>query len=238
MELTGKSALVTGASRGLGRAVALGLVRAGMHVTVTARHEDAIETAAREIGAEGPGRAMGVASDVRDYASLSAAVGRAVEAFGSLDVVVANAGVGVFAPIDSLAVEDWQRAIDTNLTGVFHTVKASLDALKRSRGTVITIGSLAGANFFAGGAAYNASKFGLTGFSQAIMLDLRKHGIKVSLIMPGSVATHFGGDGPGPEDAWKIQPEDLAEMVLYLLRTPERTLPSKVEVRPTHPPGS
>jgi 3-oxoacyl-[acyl-carrier protein] reductase len=238
MEISGKTALVTGASRGIGRAVAQALVEAGMNVTLTSRHADDVERAAEELSGAGDGRALGVACDVREYEALERAVDATLERFGGLDAVVANAGVGAFAPVDSMSLEAWRTTIDTNLSGVFYTVKASVEALKRSQGTLITIGSLAGANFFAGGAAYNASKFGLAGFSQAVMLDLRKHGIKVSTIMPGSVATHFSGSAPGPGEAWKIQPEDLAEMVLYLLRTPQRTLPSKIEVRPSRPPGS
>jgi 3-oxoacyl-[acyl-carrier protein] reductase len=238
MDVNGKTALVTGATRGIGRAIAQALVGAGMNVTLTSRHEDAARAAAEDFEAGGPGRAHGVGCDVRDYAALERAVAATVERFGGLDVVIANAGVGAFAPIDAMDLDTWRTTLDTNLTGVFYTVKASVEELKKSRGALITIGSLAGANFFAGGAAYNASKFGLTGFTQAVMLDLRKHGIKVSTIMPGSVATHFSGDAPGPDDVWKIQPEDLAEMVLYLLRTPPRTLPSKIEVRPSRPPGS
>ena len=237
MDVKGKTALVTGASRGIGRAIAQALAEAGMNVTLTARDGAAVEGLADELQASGEAGALGLSCDVRDYGSLERAVAATLERFGSLDAVIANAGVGAFAPIDSMSLEMWRTTLDTNLTGVFHTVKASVEALKRSQGTIITIGSLAGANFFAGGAAYNASKFGLAGFSQAVMLDLRKHGIKVSTIMPGSVATHFGGDAPGSEDAWKIQPEDLAEMVLYLLRTPRRTLPSKIEVRPSQPPS-
>jgi len=238
MELSGKTALVTGASRGIGRAVAQALLAAGMNVTLTSRHAEDVARAAEELSAAGDGRALGVACDVREYEALERAVDATLERFGSLDAVVANAGIGAFAPIDAMSLDTWRATIDTNLSGVFYTVKASVEALKRSQGTLITIGSLAGTNFFAGGAAYNASKFGLAGFSQAVMLDLRKHGIKVSTIMPGSVATHFSGSAPGPDEAWKIQPEDLAEMVLYLLRTPQRTLPSKVEVRPSRPPGS
>jgi 3-oxoacyl-[acyl-carrier protein] reductase len=238
MDVTGKTALVTGATRGIGRAIADALLGAGMNVTLTSRHEDAAERAAADLAGGDAAHALGVGCDVRDYQALERAVAATVERFGGLDVVIANAGVGAFAPIDRMDLETWRTTLDTNLTGVFHTVKASVEALKKSRGALITIGSLAGTNFFAGGAAYNASKFGLTGFTQAVMLDLRKHGIKVSTIMPGSVATHFGGDAPGPDDAWKIQPEDLAEMVLYLLRTPQRTLPSKIEVRPSRPPGS
>ena len=150
-------------------------------------------------------------------------------------MLVANAGVGHFAPIETLTEELWKDTIDTNLTGVFNSVKASLEALKKSKGYIITIASLAGANFFENGAAYNASKFGLVGFTQAIMLDLRKHGIKVSTIMPGSVATHFNNHTPNDADAWKIQPEDIGEIVLNLLQMNPRTLPSKIEVRPSMP---
>jgi NADP-dependent 3-hydroxy acid dehydrogenase YdfG len=131
--------------------------------------------------------------------------------------------------------EQWSETIDINLTGVFNTVKAGLDELIANEGYLFTIASLAGTNFFAKGAAYNASKFGLVGFTQAVMLDLRQHNVKVSTIMPGSVATHFNGHEPSPEDAWKIQPEDLGQMVIDLLKMPARTLPSKVEVRPSFP---
>jgi 3-oxoacyl-[acyl-carrier protein] reductase len=155
--------------------------------------------------------------------------------FGQLDVLVANAGVGHFAPIDTMTEEDWNSTIDTNLTGVFNSVKASIDALKASKGYIITIASLAGTNFFENGAAYNASKFGLVGFSQAIMLDLRKYGIKVTTIMPGSVATQFNNHTPDEKDAWKIQPEDVGQMVSDLLNMSPRTLPSKIEVRPSMP---
>ncbi len=235
-KLDGKAAIVTGASKGIGLAIADALVRAGMNVTLTARHHDEVERAAQRLGEGGPGRALGLACDVRDFGQLRGVVDRTLDAFGAVDALVANAGVGRFAPIDQMTLEDWADVIDTNLTGVFLTVKAAVDALKRSRGTIVTIGSLAGTNFFAGGAAYNASKFGLAGFSQAIMLDLREHGVKVSTIMPGSVATHFNDHEPSEADAWKIQPEDIGEMVLYLLTTAERTLPSKIEVRPSRPP--
>jgi 3-oxoacyl-[acyl-carrier protein] reductase len=149
--------------------------------------------------------------------------------------VVANAGVGHFASIETLTEEEWKETIDTNLTGVFNTVKAGIDALKQSKGYIITIASLAGTNFFETASAYNASKFGLVGFTQAVMLDLRKYGIKVSTIMPGSVATHFNNHVPGDADAWKIQPEDIGELVLDLLKMNPRTLPSKIEVRPSMP---
>lgn len=135
-----------------------------------------------------------------------------------------------------LSVDDWKDTIDTNLNGLFYSVKASVEALKKTEGYIITISSLAGTNYFAGGAAYNASKFAVTGFSQAIMLDLRDKGVKVSTIMPGSVATHFNGNEPSEEDAWKIQSEDIGELVGDLLKMNPRTLPSKIEVRPARPP--
>ena len=139
-----------------------------------------------------------------------------------LDVLVANAGVGHFGGIDELTPEQWKETIDTNLTGVFYSVKASLEALKKSKGYVITMASLAGTNFFAGGSAYNASKFGLVGFTQAMMLDVRNAGVRVTTIMPGSVATYFNDHQPSDKDAWKIQPEDIAQMVLDLLAFPNR----------------
>lgn len=141
----------------------------------------------------------------------------------------------VFASIDTMSEKTWKETIDTNLTGVFNSVKASVEALKKTKGYIITIASLAGTNFFENGAAYNASKFGLVGFSQAIMLDLRKYGVKVSTIMPGSVATYFNNHTPGDADAWKIQPEDVGELVLDILKMNPRTLPSKIEVRPSLP---
>src|SRR5205814_4142202 len=173
--------------------------------------------------------------DVSSLASETAAIKAVIEHFGQLDVLVANAGVGHFASIETLTEVAWKEMIDTNLTGVFNSVKASLTSLKQSKGYIITIASLAGTNFFANGSGYNASKFGLVGFSQAIMMDLRQYGIKVTTIMPGSVATHFNEHTPTDADAWKIQPEDIGQIVIDLLNMNPRTLPSKIEVRPTIP---
>ena len=184
----------------------------------------------------GQGEAIGLAADVRDLQSQEKAVEAVIGKWGSLDILLANAGIGHFGSIESLTADQWKETIDTNLTGVFFSVKASLDALKKSRGYVITIASLAGTNFFAGGSAYNASKFGLVGFSQAMMLDVRNAGIKVTTIMPGSVATYFNDHEPSEKDAWKIQPEDIGQMVVDLLKMHPRTLPSKIEVRPSMPP--
>lgn len=158
-----------------------------------------------------------------------------MDRWGQIDVLIANAGVGHFAPVDELSLREWDQMINTNLSGVFYSLRASIEALKESKGYFISIASLAGTNFFASGSGYNATKFGLVGFTQAAMLDLRPHGIKVSTIMPGSVATFFNNNEPSEKDAWKIQPEDIGQMVVDLLMMPERTLPSKVEVRPTRP---
>jgi NADP-dependent 3-hydroxy acid dehydrogenase YdfG len=174
-------------------------------------------------------------SDVSSLESETQAIQKVTDHFGQLDVLIANAGVGYFASIEDLTPEQWKSTIDTNLTGVFNSVKASLPSLKNSKGYIITIASLAGTNFFENGSAYNASKFGLVGFSQAIMLDLRKHDIKVTTIMPGSVATEFNDHEVSSKDAWKIQPEDIGDIVANLLNMHPRTLPSKIEVRPSKP---
>jgi 3-oxoacyl-[acyl-carrier protein] reductase len=234
-KLTGKTGLITGGSKGIGYGVAEVLIKAGMDVTITARSETDVQEAAAKLSDLGGGKALGLRCDVRDLSAQQDIVKETLNTFGSLDALIANAGVGHFAPIDEMSPEHWAEVIDINLTGVFNSVKASVEQLKKSRGFIITIASLAGANFFAKGAAYNASKFGLVGFTQAIMLDLRKHGIKVSTIMPGSVATYFDDHEPSEADSWKIQPEDIGDMVLYLLTTPARTLPSKIEVRPSFP---
>jgi len=225
-----KVALITGATKGIGYGIAEALLKQGVKVAITSRSQKSADEAAQKLG----GNVLGIAADVKDFKSQQEAVAKTIEKFGSLDFLIANAGVGHFAPIDELSVEDWEETIDTNLTGVFYSVKAALEAIIKAKGYIITISSLAGTNFFAGGSAYNASKFGLTGFSQSIMLDLRKHDVKVTTIMPGSVATHFAEHTPDKEkDAWKIQPEDIGQMVADLLNMNPRTLPSKIEVRPT-----
>ncbi|MFA5593677.1 MAG: SDR family oxidoreductase [Trueperaceae bacterium] len=232
MDISGKTALVTGATRGIGRATAHALVGAGMNVVLTARNGEEAGRVARELTQAGPGRAMGLACDVRDLTSVEGVVNVTLGEFGALDLLVANAGVGGRASIVDLEPEFWHEVMNTNLTGAFHSVKVAVPALIESEGMIITIGSLAGANFFAGGAAYNASKFGLLGFTQAVMLDLRDHGVRVSTIMPGSVATTFADRAVTDQDAWKLDPADIAETVLYLFRMPARALPSKVEIRP------
>lgn len=234
-ELKGKTALITGGSKGIGLGIAEAMAKQGMRVAVTSRHfEDAkkVEDHLLSIGAQA---AIAIDCDVRDWQAQQKVVSTILAEWSQLDVVIANAGVGNFAPVDKLTHEDWHATMDINLTGVFYTLQASVEALKGSKGYLITIASLAGTNFFANGTAYNASKFGLVGFTQAAMLDLRPHGIKVSTIMPGSVATYFNNHVPSDADAWKIQPEDIGQMVIDMLKMNPRTLPSKIEVRPSMP---
>ncbi|HLW19944.1 MAG TPA: SDR family oxidoreductase [Cyclobacteriaceae bacterium] len=231
-----KTAIITGGSTGIGYGIAIALAKAGMKVAITSRSQQRADEAAEQLKNEGFEDVIAIEADVRILEDQQKAVKRTLEAWGQVDLFVANAGVGHFAPIGELSVELWDETIATNLTGPFYSIKASLDALKASKGFFITISSLAGTNFFAGGSAYNASKFGLTGFSQSIMLDLRQFGIRVSTIMPGSVATGFNDHTVDDKDAWKIQIEDIGELVVDLFKMNPRTLPSKIEVRPTQPP--
>ena len=232
--LENKVAYITGGSKGIGFGIAKKLLDAGMRVAITSRHINEAKKAAQSLSKDNS-KILALESDVTSLESETHAIKKVVEQFGALDVLVANAGIGHFASIEDLTPEIWKQTIDTNLTGVFNSVKASLQQMKKSKGYIITIGSLAGINFFENGSAYNASKFGIVGFSQAIMLDLRKHDIKVTTIMPGSVATNFNDHEVSEKDAWKIQPEDIGEMVVNLLNMHPRTLPSKIEVRPLKP---
>ena len=232
MSLRNKVALVTGGSKGIGYGIARALLGEGMQVAITSRSQSSADEAAHALAPDSD-RVLAIEADVSSYESQQQCVQKIIDTWGQVDVVIANAGVGHFASIEDLTVEDWQETIDTNLTGVFYTVKSSVEALKKSKGYLFTISSLAGTNFFPKGSAYNASKFGLTGFTQAVMLDLRKYDIKVTTIMPGSVATYFNGHVPNDEDGWKIQIEDLGQMVVDLLQMHPRVLPSKIEVRPS-----
>ena len=233
----GKVALITGGSKGIGFGVAEALLNLDMKVAITSRSEDSAVRAAKQLTQIGRGKVLGVVADVRNYRSQQEAARVVMEKWGHIDILVANAGIGHFGSVEDLSIEEWQDTIDTNLSGVFYSIKAALPALKESKGYIITISSLAGTNFFEGGAAYNASKFGVTGMTQAIMLDVRKHGIKVSTIMPGSVATHFNDNEPSDKDSWKIQREDIGDLVVNLIKMNPRTLPSKIEVRPSQPPS-
>ncbi len=235
-DLSGKIAIVTGGSKGIGRAIAAALAAAGADVVVTSRNEEEARTAATEIAELGQGRTLGLGADVRDYEAVKTMVGETVKALGGLDILIANAGVGAFAPIDEMDAETWNRVIDTNLTGVFYSCREAIPELKkRGGGWIITIGSVAGRYTMPGGTAYNASKWGLRGFTEALMLDVRHHGIRVSTIMPGTVDTYFNDNLPSGE-SWKLAPADVARVVIQLLEHDPRSLPSKIEIRPSQPP--
>lgn len=231
--LKNKVAYITGGTKGIGLGIAKVLLDSGMRVAISGRNGEEAQKAASALGDKS--NVIGIQSDVRNFVDEQAAVEQILDHFGQLDVVVANAGLGHFKPVDEMTLDEWNQMIDTNLTGAFHTLKATVEELKKSEGYYITISSLAGTNFFETASGYNASKFGVVGFTQAAMLDLRKYGIKVSTIMPGSVATYFNSHVPSDSDAWKIQPEDIGQLVLDLLKMNPRTLPSKIEVRPTRP---
>lgn len=233
MNLKDKVAYITGGSKGIGYGTAKKLIAEGMKVAISGRTLKTVQEAATALGSKD--QVLAIESDVTKLKDEQNAVAAIMDKWGQLDVVLANAGVGNFAPIDQMTDEEWHQMINTNLNGVFHTLKASVEALKQSKGYYMTLASLAGTNFFENGAGYNATKFGVVGFTQAAMLDLRQYGIKVSTIMPGSVATHFNDHTPSEKDAWKIQPEDIGELVFDLLKMNPRTLPSKIEVRPTRP---
>ena len=232
-----KVAFITGGSKGIGFGIAEKLVQNGYNVAITGRNENSLQKAVENLKKLCDCEVIGIVSDVRKLIDEQQAVDQVLRVWNRLDVAIANAGVGHFAPIQEMTAQQWNDVIDINLTGVFNTTKAALNALIKSKGYLITIASLAGTNFFKTGAAYNASKFGLVGFTQAVMLDVRSQGVKVTTIMPGSVATHFNDRTPSEADAWKIQPEDIGQMVVDLLNMNPRTLPSKVEVRPSIPPS-
>jgi 3-oxoacyl-[acyl-carrier protein] reductase len=236
--LQGKICVVTGATRGIGRAIAQMLVDGGAYVAICGRRQESVDQTVAELGGNGD-KVAGKAADVRDHRSVGELFRFVDERFGGVDVLVNNAGVGIFHPISELSVQDWQYTIETNLSGVFYCTREAIQRFGSRLGTgrgghIVNISSLAGKNPFAGGAAYNASKFALTGFSEAVMLDSRNDNVRVSYVMPGSVATDFSGHGATGQD-WKIWPEDVAEIVRMLLEMPERTLISRVEVRPSRP---
>ena len=205
--IAGKACIVTGSTKGIGLSVATALAEAGADVVVSSRSADDVDRVVAALDARSPGRVIGIACDVSRVEDCQELIGGAVEELGRLDVLINNAGVGIFASITELSIEDWQRQVDTNLGGVFYCSKAAVPHLKESEGAwIVNVGSLACRNSFAGGTGYNASKFGLFGLSEAMMLDLRHDDIRVATIMPGSVNTDFGGSPASPEAAWKLLP--------------------------------
>ncbi len=232
-----KAAIVTGSTKGIGRAIAEGLLDAGARVAISARNPQEVAAAAKDLERAHAGRILARPCDVRREDQVAALFAETERAFGGVDILVNNAGVGLFRNLEEMSLEEWNSVIETNLTGVFLCSRAAIPRMrKRGGGYIFNISSLAGKNAFPSASAYNASKFGLNGMSEALMQEVRYDGIKVSYLMPGSVATQFSGTAPGPEDAWKIQPQDIARIVLDLLNQEPRTLPSAVEIRPSKPP--
>lgn len=229
-----KVAYITGGTKGIGFGIAQVLLQNGIKVAISGRKQEDAEAAANLLSQD-QSMVLGIASDVKNFEDEKNAVSEIIKKFGRLDYVIANAGLGIFKPIDQLDTADWNSMIDTNLTGVFHSLKASVESLKKTEGYFISIASLAGTNFFENGTGYNASKFGVVGFTQAAMIDLRKYNIKVSTILPGSVSSNFNNNEPSEKDAWKIQPEDIGELIVDLFKMNPRTLPSKIEIRPSKP---
>jgi 3-oxoacyl-[acyl-carrier protein] reductase len=231
----GKVAIVTGGSRGIGFAIARALVAQGVHVTITGVDEARLSEARRRIQGAGPGGVEALPADVRRYDEVERMIAATVSRFGGLDFLINNAGVGHFADVAEMSPDQWSRVIDTNLTGVFYACHAAIPHLRqRGGGFIINISSLAGKNAFAGGAAYCASKSALNAFSEALMQEVRYDDIRVSYVMPGSVATGFSGDETRGAD-WKTSAAEVAEVVLNLLRHDPRSLPSRVELRPSKP---
>jgi NAD(P)-dependent dehydrogenase (short-subunit alcohol dehydrogenase family) len=234
--LRGRVAVVTGGSRGIGLAVARALVGEGVNVGVTGRDESRLSAARSTIAGAGTGLVEALRADVRDYAQARGAIDAVAARFGGLDILINNAGVGLFADVADMTPEQWSEVIDTNLTGIFFTCHAAIPHLRRRRGGfIVNVSSLAGRNAFAGGAAYCASKSGLNAFSEALMQEVRYDDIRVSYVMPGSVATGFSGGAESQGADWKISVDDVAEVVMNLLHHPARSLPSRVELRPSKP---
>jgi len=237
MILKAKNAIVTGGSKGIGRAIAEALRRESVSICIAARHQSEIDETIKELNQGDEGRAIGFVCDVRDYDQVRALVDYTVKELGGLDILVNNAGIGTFQKVEDTTPEDFRAVLETNVFGVFHCCHEAIPQMKRrGGGYIINISSLAGVNAHPQMAAYNASKFGLNGFSEALMQEVRHDNIKVSYIMPGSVNTEFGGDSPSDEKTWQLTPRDIARVVIDLLHHDDRSLPSRVEIRPSKPP--
>ncbi len=234
MNTRAHTAVITGGSKGIGLAIAEAFAAAGYNVVIAGRDEAALADAGKRLSSSSAG-VMASRTDVRDAAAVQRMIDEAAERFGGIDVLVNNAGVGRFAPVDEMSLDDWHTVIDTNLNAVFYCTKAALPHLRKSDSAyVVNISSLAGKNWFAGGAAYCASKAGVNAFSESLMQDVRQHDIRVSYVMPGSVSTDFNSKGSKPAD-WKLAASDVAEVVLNLVKSDKRALASRVEMRPSKP---
>ena len=237
MILKAKNAIVTGGTKGIGRAIAEALRRESVSICIAARHQSEIDETIKELNQGDEGRAIGFVCDVRDYDQVRALVDYTVKELGGLDILVNNAGIGTFQKVEDTTPEDFRAVLETNVFGVFYCCHEAIPRMKMGGGGyIINISSLAGVNAHPQMAAYNASKFGLNGFSEALMQEVRHDNIKVSYIMPGSVNTEFGGDSPSDEKTWQLTPRDIARVVIDLLHHDDRSLPSRVEIRPSKPP--
>jgi 3-oxoacyl-[acyl-carrier protein] reductase len=237
MDLKGKVAIVTGGTKGIGRGIAEALIGEQANVCISARKESEIDEATASLNRLGGGKAIGFTCDVRAHSEVKLLFESVASQLGGLDVLINNAGIGRFAPVEEMSPEDFRAVLETNLFGVFYCCHEAIPLMKnRGGGYIINISSLAGANPHPRMAAYNASKFGLNGFSEALMQEVRHDNIKVSYIMPGSVNTAFGGDTPNAQNSWQLQPSDIARVVIDLLHHDARSLPSRVEIRPSKPP--
>jgi NAD(P)-dependent dehydrogenase (short-subunit alcohol dehydrogenase family) len=240
-QLDGKIALITGGTRGIGLAIARALLLRNARVVVCSRNakdvNDAVEKLRAKVHGENENSIYGFACDVRSYPQVQDLFRLLDAQVGGLDIIINNAGVGSFQRVEEMAVDEWSRVLETNLSGVFYCCKEAIPQMKkRGGGYIINIGSLAGKEAFAGAAAYCASKFGLVGFSEALMQELRYEHIKVSYVMPGSVNTSFGRhEEQDPATTWKLLPDDVAQVVIDLLEMEPRALPSRVELRPSEP---
>ncbi|HEX7181277.1 MAG TPA: SDR family oxidoreductase [Thermoanaerobaculia bacterium] len=232
-----KVAVVTGGNRGIGRGITEALLGDGWRVFLCSRSQGSLDPALAELRERFGERVAGRPVDARNQGEVDAFAGWVLQEAGRIDCLVNNAGIGRFGPVDELTGDQWREVLQTNLDGCFYFIRAVAPAMKRQgEGWIFNIASLAGKNPFAGGAAYNASKFGLIGLSEAAMLDLRQHGVRVAAILPGSVDTGFGQRSDRKDRSWMLQPEDIASMVLHLLSYPSNALPSLVEMRPSRPP--
>jgi 3-oxoacyl-[acyl-carrier protein] reductase len=232
-----KVAIVTGSTKGIGLGIAKALLAEGARVAISARNAREVDSVSKELGRAHMGRVLGKACDVRKEAEVLALFDAVDREWGGLDYLVNNAGIGLFKNVESISLEEWNAVLETNLTGVFLCTRAAIPRMrKRGGGYVVNMSSLAGRNAFPTASAYNTSKFGLNGFSEAVMQEIRYDGIRLTYVMPGSVNTEFGGAKQDPAQSWKVQPEDIAEIVVDLFRHPARSLPSRVEIRPSKPP--
>ena len=235
MDLNGKTAIVTGGTKGIGRGIAEALLREGVSVCISARVDREIDEAVKSL--QSSGQVTGFKADVRVYEQVKALIDHTVNQLGGLDILINNAGIGIFETVEETSPEDFRAVLETNVCGVFYCCHEAIPRMKqRGGGYIINISSLAGVNAHPRMAAYNASKFGLNGFSEALMQEVRHDNIKVSYIMPGSVNTEFGGDSPSDEQSWQLTPADIARVVVDLLHHDDRSLPSRVEIRPSRPP--